>query len=135
MRLKHICQGITVSHFGASIWLFFYLNRIYEGSDRIIVVVISTFFGLVMSCVYVVPLGAVLGLVIPSFCSRNSLTFIVIGVVLTATVVAGLTSLLVAAIFELEWRSVFCSMWMVSVALIFGWAILVRRTAPPGINR
>ena len=134
MRLNHILQGIAVSLSGASIWLIFYLLRLYEGSDRMMVVGFCTVFGLAMSSVYVVPLGAVLGMIVPPFCAGNSLTVTVLGAVLIATVVTGVTSLLVTAVFDLALVSVFRSMWAVAVPLIVGWTIFVRRAALRAIS-
>ena len=61
MQLKHILQGIGISISGAFLWLSFYLLWMYEGKNEILVVLVCSFFGLMLSCVYTVPLGVVTG--------------------------------------------------------------------------
>lgn len=130
MQLKHILQGIGISISGAFLWLSFYLLWMYEGKNEILVVLVCSFFGLMLSCVYTVPLGVALGFFLPSFCSRNSLGKSVLAAGIVGLVVGAMTSLLVATVFELELRSVFYSMSAVCTLMIMSWTYALWRGQP-----
>jgi len=127
MRLMHIIQGVALTVCGAGVWLFLYLGKMYRGEDTLIVLLFCTFFGLLMSCIYVVPLGVTLGLMLPSFCERNSMGRALVGAVVLGTAVAALTTIAVSIVFVLKPGSVFRSMCPICVGLIFSWALWLKR--------
>lgn len=127
MHLRPIFQGIAISLGGAAVWLFLYLSRMYRASDSLLVVTICTIFGLLISCVYVVPLGAALGVVVPYCCCHKPIVLSVTAAAFIGCIVAGLTSLIVAVVFELHLASVFRSMVPVTVLLIVAWSFFLRR--------
>lgn len=130
MQLKHILQGIGISISGAFLWITFYLGWMYEGKNEFLVVLICSFFGLLLSCVYTVPLGVALGFYLPSFCVRNSLGKSVLAAGILGVMVGAMTSLLVAMVFELELASVFYSMSAVCTVMIVGWTCVLWRGQP-----
>ena len=122
----HIMQGVALSICGAAVWLFLYLGTIYKGQDAFVVLIFCTFFGLLMSCIYVVPLGVALGLTVPDFCHRKSMGIALLGGVIVGAVVAVITTVLVSIVFVLRPGSVFRSMCPICVGLLFGWALWLK---------
>ena len=135
MRAKYIFQGIAVSLLGAFLWVFFYLHWIYEGRDKILVVFICALFGLLMASIYLVPLGAAMGTILPSIAFGKSLGVCLLTGLMTGIIIAGLTSLLVSIAFELKLRSVFLSMCPVCSFFVVGWMLLLRRNIIPEKER
>ena len=112
---------------GAFAWEVFYFRRIYEGQDRFLVVTFSAFFGLLMASIYLVPLGAGMGLLLPSIALHKPIALCVFTGILSGIMIAGVSSLLVSAAFELGLRSAFLSMSPVCSLSIVGWMLLLRR--------
>jgi hypothetical protein len=128
IRAKYILQGIAVSAIGAFAWEVFYFRRIYEGEHRFLVVLFSALFGLLMASIYLVPLGAGMGLLLPSIALHKPIALCVFAGVLTGIMIAGVSSLLVSAAFELALRSAFLSMSPVCSLSVVGWMLLLRRS-------
>lgn len=131
MQGKFILQGITVSVIGGAIWVMFYLHTIYQGRDRILVVLISAILGLLMASFYLIPLGMLMGLSIPALAHRKSAGFCLVAGFLCGIAVAGVTSLLVAVAFRFNLRSSFLSMCPVCSLLIVGWMLKLRNASIP----
>ncbi|MGZ8899107.1 MAG: hypothetical protein ACXW3Z_03345 [Limisphaerales bacterium] len=135
MRAKYIFQGIAVSVLGAFFWVFFYLQWLYEGRDKILVVFICAIFGLLMASIYLVPLGVAMGVVLPSIAFRKPLGVCLLTGIITGIAIAGLSSLLVTVVFELSLRAAFLSMCPVCSFFIVGWMLLLRRNIIPQSER
>jgi hypothetical protein len=131
MRFKHMFQGIGLTVGGAFLWLFWYLLGMYQGRDQLLVVIICALFGLLISAVYTVPLGVVLGLFLPSFCARHGPGLCCLFGAGIGSALAGTTSMLVAIVFDLSFRSVFRTMLPFCTLLIAGWALFLRRQRAP----
>src|SRR5688500_12852097 len=135
MRARYIFQGIAVTVLGAVLWVFFYLLWLYEGRNQILVVFICAIFGLLMTSIYLVPLGVAMGAVLPSIAFRKPLAVCLLTGMITGIAIAGLSSLLVTVVFELSLRAAFLSMSPVCSFSIMGWMLLLRRNLTPGSER
>ena len=135
MRARYIFQGIAVTVLGAFLWVFFYLLWLYEGRNQILVVFICAIFGLLMTSIYLVPLGVAMGAVLPSIAFRKPLAVCLLTGMITGIAIAGLSSLLVTVVFELSLRAAFLSMSPVCSFSIMGWMLLLRRNLTPGSER
>jgi hypothetical protein len=127
MRAKYIFQGIAVAELGAFLWVFFYLHSIYEGKDKTLVVFISATFGLIMASIYLVPLGAVMGVALPSLAIQRPLGVCLFAGLMSGLTIAALSTLVVTVAFELRWRAAFLSMSPVCSLFIIAWMLLLRR--------
>ncbi len=125
-RLTYIVQGIAVSVLGAFVWVFFYLHRVYQGHDKFLVVLISALVGLLMTSIYLVPLGAALGLLLPPIAIEKTLGLSLLAGVASGILIAGFSSLLVVVAFELRLGAAFLSMCPVCSGMIVGWMLLMR---------
>ncbi len=125
-RPTYIIQGIAVSVLGAFVWVFFYLHRIYQGHDKFLVVLISALVGLVMTSIYLVPLGAALGVTLPPIALHKPLGLCLLAALGSGIVIAGISSLLVVVAFELRLVAAFLTMCPVCSGMILGWMLLVR---------
>jgi hypothetical protein len=127
VRAKYILQGIAISAVGAFLWEFFYFRAIYEGRDKFLVVLLSALFGLLMASIYLVPLGAAMGVALPPIAFHKPVAVCLLAGIVTGITIAGFTSLLVMFAFELRLRAAFLSMTPVCSVLVIGWMLLLRR--------
>lgn len=129
MRTKYILEGVAVTVSGAFVWVFLYLSSIYEGRHKLLVALFASLFGLLMASIYLVPLGAILGLTLPPLATQKPLPLILLAGFLGGVVIAGISSLLVVLIFQLRLGAAFLSMCPVCSFFVIGWMLLLRRNA------
>jgi hypothetical protein len=134
VRLRHIGQGIMVSVSGAAIWLFWYLEELYQGPYKWLSVAFCTIFGVVLSAVYVVPLCAALGLFVPDLARRYGAALGLLIVVGISLLIAALTSVGVTLVFKLIFVRAFLSMAPVCASVLGLWFLALRRRAKAALG-
>lgn len=125
--IKSMFAGVMVTLAGAYLWLFWFALLNCDRPHKILTAAIIAAFGLSLSAIFLVPLGALIGFIMPQFVLRGALARRFALAAMFGVVIAGGTSFMVMIVFQTSQSQVFSTMLPVCVGPLVGWVLVARR--------
>ena len=125
---KSIFAGVMVTLAGAYLWLFWFALLNCDRPHKILTAIIIAGFGLSFSAIFLVPLGALIGFIMPQFVLQGGLARRLAWAATVGVLVAGGTSFGVMIAFKTSLPQVLSTMIPVCVAPLVVWVLLSERS-------
>ena len=124
---KSILAGVLVTLAGAYLWLFWFALLNCDRPHKLLTAAIIAAFGLSLSAIFLVPLGALIGFIMPQFVLRGRLVRRLGLAAVVGILVAGGTSFAVMIAFQTSLPQVLSTMLPICMAPLLGWVLIARR--------